>query len=70
MKDINKFVAERIKNLRKQKGVSQELLSFDCDMDRSYLAHLESKPRNISISNLEKICDVLGITIRDFFDKY
>jgi transcriptional regulator with XRE-family HTH domain len=65
-KDINQFVAKRIKTLRKEKCFSQEQLSFECDMDRSYFAHLESKPRNISVTNLEKICNILGITIKDF----
>ena len=36
-------------------------------MARSYLAEVETGKRNVSIVNLERICDGLDVSIAEFF---
>ena len=65
---IAKEVGERIKELRIQLGLSQEKFALKIEMDRTYLASVESGKRNISIINLEKIVKGFNITFKEFFD--
>ena len=57
----------RIKELRNKKGISQEKFALDIGMDRTYLASVEAGKRNISIINIKKIADGLGIKLRELF---
>lgn len=64
---IKDYVGTRIKELRTEKGLSQEKLAFKAGIDRTYIASVESGKRNISIVNLEKIVNSLDTTFADFF---
>ncbi len=57
----------RIKELRNNLGISQEKFALSIDMDRTYYASVESGKRNISIVNIEKIAQGLGITLEELF---
>lgn len=56
-----------IKELRKDNGISQEKFALSIGMDRTYYASVESGKRNISIQNLKKISDGLGISLSTIF---
>ena len=60
---IAKQLGDRIKELRKETGLSQEKFALKIDMDRTYFATVESGKRNISLQNIEKIANGLNITI-------
>ena len=62
MSGIQKNIGLRIRELRNQTGLSQEKFALKIEMDRTYLASVESGRRNISIVNLEKIINGLNIT--------
>lgn len=65
---ISKQLGERIKELRKETGLSQEKFALKIDMDRTYFATVESGKRNISLQNIEKIAKGLNITISELFE--
>lgn len=65
--EIKSKVGKRIKEIREQKRISQKDLSFSADLDRSYIASVESGQRNISIVNLEKIAIALDVTLSELF---
>ena len=67
---IQKYVGQKIRELRKEKDLTQEGLSLITDLDRTYLASVEVGDRNISIKNLEKIASALDISLSDFFGDY
>ncbi|MCM1145874.1 MAG: helix-turn-helix domain-containing protein [Blautia sp.] len=64
---IAKKFGERIKCLRNNIGISQEKFALSIDMDRTYYASVESGRRNISIKNIAKIADGLGISLEELF---
>lgn len=66
--EIREKIGTRIKALRDIKGMSQKDLAYDSDLDRSYIASMESGQRNISIVYIEKIANVLGVSIKEFFE--
>lgn len=64
---ITDKVGERIRELRKIEGISQEKLAFKAELDRTYIAGVESGKRNPSIKSLEKILKALDVSFEDFF---
>ena len=48
--------------------MSQKDLTYSADLDRSYIASVENGQRNISIVNLEKIANSLGVTLSKLFE--
>lgn len=64
---IKQKVGTRIRELRTNAGLSQEKLALAADLDRTYIASVESGKRNISIVNLEKIITALDCSFAVFF---
>lgn len=61
-------VGTRIKYLRKRLGLSQEKLALKAELDRTYLAGIESGKRNVTIASLEKIVNALEISMCEFWN--
>ena len=59
---------ERVRELRKEKKLSQEELATKADIHRTYLSMIERAEKNISLVNIEKIAQALDIQLRDLFD--
>lgn len=66
--DIKNNIGQRIRELRDQRGLSQKDLSYNADLDRSYIAGVENGKRNISIVNVQKIAQALNINLQEFFN--
>lgn len=67
MSSLQSNFGNRIRELRKQLGYSQEQFALRIDMDRTYYASVEAGKRNISLNNINKIADGLGMTLSDLF---
>ena len=68
MEGIKSLLGKRIRDLRKQRGLSQEGLGWKAELHFTYIGAVERGERNCSIITLEKIAKGLGINIKDFFD--
>ena len=66
--EIKTKLGLRIKVLREIANMSQKDLAYSADLDRSYIASVESGKRNVSIVNIEKISSALGVTVKEFFN--
>jgi len=64
---IKKRFGERIRNLRKQQGLSQEALALACNLDRTYIGGVERGERNISLINICKIAEALRVDVKELF---
>lgn len=65
---LQKHFGERVRNLRKQKGLSQEALALTCNLDRTYIGGVERGERNISLLNIHKIAIALSIPVKELFN--
>ena len=65
---LNKF-GERIRELRKQRGLSQEALAFAAKLDRSYVGGVERGELNISLKTISKIAKALKVKISDLLQE-
>lgn len=65
--NIKEKFGNQVKKLRLEKGLSQEKLAFDADLDRTYIPSIEKGERNVSITVIEKIAKALNVKITDLF---
>ena len=63
-------IADRIKFLRADTGLSQSEFAKKFEIDRQILNRWESKnnKRGLTIYTISKFCDFVGISLKDFFD--
>jgi transcriptional regulator with XRE-family HTH domain len=52
-----------VRDLRKERGLSQEQLAFKADLHRTYIGMIERAEKNITLINIEKIANALEVTI-------
>ena len=67
--NVQEKVAARIKEIRIEKGFTQESLAWKSEVDRTFMNHVENGKRNISLKSLEKIVvNGLETPLKDFFN--
>jgi transcriptional regulator with XRE-family HTH domain len=64
-RDILIKFGEKVREIRKEKGLSQEQLSFKADLHRTYIGMIERAEKNITLVNIEKIANALEISVND-----
>ncbi len=64
-KQILTAFGRRVREIRKEKGLSQEQLSFKTDLHRTYIGMIERAEKNITLVNIEKIANALEINISE-----
>ncbi len=68
--DIIKVFASNVKKYRVKANLSQEKFADKCGMHRTYISAIECCRRSISLENIQRIADALGIdTYKLFIDK-
>lgn len=61
-------LGERVRQIRKEKGLSQEALADLAGIDRSYMGHIERGDQNITLTKIFQIAKALEIPICQLFD--
>jgi len=64
---IVRNLAVAIRDLRHQKGWSQERLAEEAGMHRTYLGGIETARRNPSLRNIIRIAIALGVPVKELF---
>jgi transcriptional regulator with XRE-family HTH domain len=64
---VKRSLADRLRELRRDRKWSQERLAEVADMHRTYLAGIERALRNPSLENLVKLANALEITMPELF---
>ena len=60
-------ISDKIQNLRKENGLSQEAFAEKCGLHRTYISAVECYRRSISLENIQRIADALGIETYKLF---
>jgi transcriptional regulator with XRE-family HTH domain len=66
--DILERFGQRVRELRKEQGHSQETFAAVCELDRTYVGGIERGERNVALENIEKIALQLGITLAELME--
>jgi transcriptional regulator with XRE-family HTH domain len=62
------LLAWNLRRLRTDRGVSQEKLAIDANVDRAYLSELEREKGNASVDLLDRLAGCLKVEIKEFFE--
>lgn len=60
-------IGHRIRELRKERGYSQEVFAYEVGLDRTYMGGVERGERNIATLNLIRIAKILKVEVGDLF---
>ncbi|PWA12697.1 transcriptional regulator [Pueribacillus theae] len=67
MGDLKKIIGERIRNFRKDKGLSQEELAHMSKLHSTYIGQLERGEKNATLESIEKVANALNISLETLF---
>ncbi|UKS29992.1 helix-turn-helix domain-containing protein [Paenibacillus sp. HWE-109] len=70
MSKLSKHVGIKIRNLRKNRGLTQEQLGELVDLPQSYIGGIERGEKNISLETLERIVRTLRVDPSNLFSGY
>lgn len=66
--DIIKVFGTNLRKYRVSTGLSQEAFAEKCGMHRTYISAIECYRRSISLENIQRIADALGIEAYRLFN--
>jgi transcriptional regulator with XRE-family HTH domain len=61
------LVAWNLRRIRVKRGVSQERLAYDAEVDRSYVGGLERQTENPTIDLLDRLAATLAVPLSELF---
>jgi transcriptional regulator with XRE-family HTH domain len=67
MSRIEYQLGKRVRELRLERGLSQEELAFKVGIHRTYVGGVERGERNPSLRNIASIAHALNITLQELF---
>ncbi|MGQ7889256.1 helix-turn-helix domain-containing protein [Paenibacillus sp. 597] len=67
MGDILKIVGARVRDIRKERGLTQEQLAEVSGFHFTYIGAVERGEKNITLLNLEKMAEALDIEVQELF---
>lgn len=56
-----------MRRLRSGSGLSQEALADRAELHRTYVGSIERGERNVSLDNIHRLADALGVAARELF---
>ncbi len=65
--DIVKVFGTNVRKYRNDKGISQEKLAELSGLHRTYISDIERFRRSISLDNIQRLADALGIEVYKLF---
>ena len=67
--DLRQVFATNVRRLRHQKGLSQEGLAFEADINRTYVSKLEAGKTWAGLEIIAKLAKVLGVEPADLLKR-
>jgi transcriptional regulator with XRE-family HTH domain len=67
-RDVLINFGQKVRDIRKEKGLSQEQLSFKAELHRTYIGMIERAEKNITLVNIERIANALEVNINDLMN--
>jgi transcriptional regulator with XRE-family HTH domain len=63
------LVAWNLRRLRVKRGLSQERLAYDAEVDRSYVGGVERRSENPTVDVLDRLAATLEVPLSELFKK-
>ena len=62
---VSKKIGRRIKQVRKEKNITQEDLALNSGLNRAYIGYIERGERNPSLQNIARIAIALNVSLAE-----
>ena len=59
-----------LRRIREDAGLTQAVLAQRLGQTQSYVSKYESGEQRLDLTEIERICEAVGISLRDFVDDY
>ena len=66
--NVNKAFGQRVAELRKKAGFSQEKFAFQCNIDRTYIGTIERGEKSPTLNTIQKIAQALNMPLHQLFE--
>lgn len=70
VRDCHESFGKYIKAARERKKMSQTEVAKILDVSQPYYSRIENGEREVDLAVAFKICDAIGVDMRDFINKY
>jgi transcriptional regulator with XRE-family HTH domain len=67
--DMRKVFGQNLRRARLEKGLSQEALALEAEVDRTYISALERGIYSATVTMVGKLADVLGVEPGSLLDR-
>jgi transcriptional regulator with XRE-family HTH domain len=64
---VKRRFGARLRQIRKAQKLSQEKVGLNAGIDRSYLGQIERGESNVSLINIHRIAEALGVEVAELF---
>jgi transcriptional regulator with XRE-family HTH domain len=68
MRDWRAIVGQNVRRLRTKKGLTQEQLAFEAQIDLTYVGGIERGERNPSLLVMVRIADALSVSVQKLLE--
>ena len=69
MQDWRVIVGKNVRRLRLAKGLTQEQLAFEADLDLTYVGGIERGRRNPSLLVMARVAGALDVSLSELIEK-
>jgi transcriptional regulator with XRE-family HTH domain len=69
MRDWRSILGKNVRRLRLHKGLTQEQLAFEAEIDLTYVGGIERGKRNPSLLVMARIADALSAPLQNLLDE-
>lgn len=66
--DILVQFGNKVRELRKAKGLSQEELAYKANLHRTYIGMIERAEKNITLENIKKLANAFDVRLKVLFE--
>ena len=67
MEKLQRRIGKRIKELRKEKGLEQQELAAECNLEKTHMSRIEAGKQNLTLKMLQRIAKGLGVDVSELF---
>jgi transcriptional regulator with XRE-family HTH domain len=65
--NTRQVIGWNLRRLRVAKGLSQERLALQSNIDRAYVGRVERGQENVTVNKLDAMAEVLGVKVAELF---
>ena len=62
------FMGRKIRHYREKMGLSQEEFGKKAKFHRTYIGMIERGEKNMTITNIQRVAQALGVNVKDLID--